>query len=77
MIKIEANTVDKQVESEVSVAGNREDITQELAVATAQVLTNIELVTADTSVDAALDIVADFSYDILERLKQILHLQED
>ena len=77
MIKIEANTVDKQVESEVSVTGNREDIKQELAVATAQVLTNIELITADTSVDAALDIVADFSYDILERLKQILHLQED
>ena len=77
MIKIEANTVDKQVESEVSVTGNRDDIKQELAVATAQVLNNIELITADTSVDAALDIVADFSYDILEKLKQILHLQED
>lgn len=77
MIKIEANSVDKQVESEVSVTGNREDIKQELAVATAQVLTNIELVTADTSVDAALDIVADFSYDILEALKKILRLQED
>lgn len=77
MIKIEAKTDNEQVESNVTITGNKEDIIQELATAAAQILTRVELVTAETSVDAALDIVADFSYDILERLKQILNLKED
>lgn len=77
MIRLEVNTTNDKVESDVTVTGDRDTIVQELAVATAQVLTRVELVTANTSVDAALDIVADFSYDILERLKQILNLKED
>lgn len=77
MIKIEAKTDNNQVESNVTITGNKEDILQELATASAQILTRVELVNADTSVNAALDVVADFSYDILEKLKQILNLKED